>query len=278
MFTNSPIVKGDKGMENLENEVIETNENLDSVEGSEVATEQVEELETPESTTEGGEITEDESSQDTIDNSKAFAERLRVKTEKEAERIRQEYENQYGKTFKLMEREAKKYGMTTEEYIAELERVQAEEEEEAQKAADQEKYGELPPEVIEKLKKAEAIETQEKEAAKWQDEIKAFKAAFPEIKSSEQIPDDVLAIRQLEGCSLTAAYKIHQFESLKANTEQIRIQTEQETIKKLRENSNTPGALGGQAPENTGNNIKDMSSKDFNEMIEKVKRGEIKSF
>lgn len=108
---------------------------------------------------------------------------------------------------------------------------------------------------------------QQSEQQRLLDEFSTLKNEFPEVKNPEDIPKEVWQ-KFNQGYSLTDAYFV-------VNRDKIRQKTEQETIKKLQSNSNkSPGALGNESSDHN-TKISNMSSKDFKDLVEKVKRGEI---
>jgi hypothetical protein len=207
-----------------------------------------------------------------IETSKAFAERLSKKTKA----IEQQFQEKYGKYVSTFEREAAKYGLTPDEYLAEIEKQQADEEAERERQADLEKYGEMPPEQLDRVKKADAIIQKQKEQEKWIEEVKDFRKAFPDIKSSEEIPEEVYLTRETEGCSLLTAYEAYQFRQSKQNQDKLKIEAEQAAIKNLKKNQVTPGSLTKELPDNSEINFSKMPDAEFEKMIEAVKMGKLK--
>jgi len=250
-------------------EVANSNEGLDNP-GNEDAN-----LNTEEGA-EGGQATENNvddansAAGEGLETSKAFAERLSKKTKA----VEQQFQQKYGRYASAIEKEAAKYGLTAEEYLAEIEAKQAEEDAEKQREADIEKYGDLSPEQMEKVKKADEIVQKQAEQERYYNEAMALKKEFPQIKSTDDIPDEVFAIRELEGCSLLTAYKSYAYEQAKANKEQLKIESEQAAIKGILKNQNTPGSLSKSNPDNSPVNIKDIPDGEFEKYIEMVKMGQ----
>lgn len=255
-----------------------------SVEGGEVANSNVEGMDNPglevDPGTEdnAGEIdgqaeqleTNSEDNPPGVETSKAFADRLSKKTKA----LEKEFQEKYGRYASVIEKEAAKYGITAEEYLAEIEARNAEEEAERQREADIQKYGDLPPEQLEKVKKADEIVAKQAEQERYINEARALRKEFPNVKSADDIPDEVFAIRELEGCSLLTAYKSYAYEQAKANKEQIKIEGEQAAIKGLIKNQNTPGSLSKSTPDNSPRDIRSIPDTEFEQMIEMVKMGQ----
>jgi len=221
-----------------------------------------EEINTEEEETEGKETEETGEETDPIEKSKSFAERLSKKTKQVEERF-----NPY---VSLVEKAAKKNNMTTEEYIQAINEQEEQEKIEAERQAEIDKYGELPPEILEKVKKADEYEKEQTEKQMWVKEGQAFKEAFPKVDTNT-IPDAVFEIKDKEKCSLVAAYKSYQYDL--QNSEKYRVEQEQKLIKGLNKNKVMPGSASVGA-EQKERQIKDIPSKEFEKMIEAVKRGE----
>lgn len=235
------------GNEEVDNDVVVNEEGSEEVESTE-----------QEETAESGQASEG------VETSKAFAERLRKKTE--------QVEQQYKPYLNFIEKEAKKYGMTPQEYLQVMEEQHAEEEKEKQLEADRQKYGDLPEEVLEKVKKADELVAKEAQREQMHKEAAALKKAFPNIKSADEIPDEVFLMRDQQKIPLDVAYKAYLFDH--QNSEQAKIDAEQAAIRKLQQaSSSSPGFLGGGAVNNE-KSIKDISDADFEKMIQAVKNGE----
>ncbi len=88
--------------------------------------------------------------------------------------------------------------------------------------------------------------------------------------------DDVQAIANNFNVDLKTAFTLVLEEKLPDILGKAKAQTEQETIKKINANAqSTPGALSSESIPKA--NIWDMNSSDFNKMIEKAKRGELRN-
>lgn len=115
-------------------------------------------------------------------------------------------------------------------------------------------------------KEKQTRENQEKEAKEFQD----FLDNNPNIDTSE-IKPEVWQIRQESGISLTDAYNRIRIQELEQKIEQVKQETEQETIKKINQNGATsPGTAssGGEAPHKK---VADMSPEEFAAYREEVR-------
>jgi hypothetical protein len=206
-----------------------------------------------------------------VETSKAFAERLGKKTK--------QIEQQYMPYKSVIEKLAEAAGITADEYVQEMQKQLEEEARERELEADRAKYGDLPDEVIEKIKKADELETKLKETERWNKEASDLKKAFPNIKTAEDIPDEVFIMRNTQGIPLVTAMKAYMFDnqSSTANAEKLRIEAEQKAIKQLQQNTASPGLLGGQGSVDTRKSISEMSDAEFEKLKEEVKSGRRKT-
>lgn len=114
---------------------------------------------------------------------------------------------------------------------------------------------------------ARELKSKQDEQVKFQSEAAELFEMVPDL-DAKTIQPEVWALRDQKGISLADAY-------LRVNFKSLRTNTEQETIRKLSQNAqSTPGALGQEGADHQKPNVKDMSSKDFEDMILRVKRGE----
>jgi len=257
-YQDTSIDTSVESVENTDVEVATTETEEESQEQTSTESEEVQETEVQEEEQAEGE----EEETDPIDKSKAFAERLSKKTK--------QVEEKYSPYVSLIEKAAKKNGMSTEEYIQAINEQEEQERIEAERQEDLNKYGDLPPEVVEKLKKADEYEKTQTEQQNWVKEGQAFREAFPKVDTNS-IPDAVFEIKDKEKCSLVAAYKSYQYDM--QNSEKYRVEQEQKLIKSLNKNKQMPGSASAGA-EHKERQIKDISSTEFEKMIEAVKRGE----
>lgn len=185
---------------------------------------------------------------------KAFAARLRKEQEK--------FEKQYESHKYVIERAAADNGMSVEEYLQAV-RQQYEDKE----------FENLDPAIKEDVKWArqkreqEAREAQSKaREEQWQSEVRSLLERFPSIKSAKDIPEEVLESRLKDGVSLRYAYADYMLGK-------ERTQIEQETIRKLQDNTRTsPGSLGSVGTDSR-TKISDLSQDEFNKLKEEVLRG-----
>lgn len=115
---------------------------------------------------------------------------------------------------------------------------------------------------------AREMKQQQEEQQRFQEEANELFSEFPDLKP-EQIPAEVWQLKEQRGLSLLDSY-------LRVNYKNLGQQKEQEAIQKLQQNAvSSPGSLGGgDVRHNT--NIKNLSSNDFNSIVEQVLRGERK--
>lgn len=205
----------------------------------------------------------------TTDNrvDKAFAKRL----SKEKAKL----EQQYSPYVKIMENEAKKYGMTTEEYVKALqEEMQREMEYNQQKVMqeEEERYKTLTPEEKEAIKWAKENKAKIEQERQWFNDAQALVEKFPEVKSLQDIPKEAIDLYDKYNVPLAEAYDI-----CKNKLNVKRTEIEQETIKSIKANRESSiGSLSNNSIEEPVS-ISDMKKDDFNKLVEKVKRGEIRN-
>lgn len=203
---------------------------------------------------------------------KAFSQRFN----QEREKLRSQYEADTNARLereltpykKLVEIAAQEFGVTPEQYMETV----------------REKYGltedktssnkqELPPDVQEKLDKYAAYEMAQEEQARWNNETADLLKINPEL-TVDDIPDAVLEMRAKDNIPLNYAYAYWQMtEGRQAFEKQI----EEKTIKKLGEVNRTAGSLTSQQANIQGKSISDMNTEEFNALVERVKRGEVKN-
>jgi hypothetical protein len=112
---------------------------------------------------------------------------------------------------------------------------------------------------------AREFRTKQEEEQRFNSEVDALFKTFPDLKP-EQIPQEVLLMRQNEGLPLVHAYRSYMFDNVKA-------QSEQAAIQKLQQNANaSPGSLGAGAEHKVG--YSNMSDSDKKALRERVLRGE----
>ncbi|MGG4267429.1 hypothetical protein [Peribacillus simplex] len=129
------------------------------------------------------------------------------------------------------------------------------------------KFNELVSELPE-IQQFREMQRQQQQNQELQSEANELFAEFPEL-TPEQIPQEAWNLKESRGLSLLDAY-------LRTTYKQIGQQKEQEAIQKLQGNAqSSPGSLSGGDVNHT-TNIKNLSSSDFQSMVDQVLRGERK--
>lgn len=150
--------------------------------------------------------------------------------------------------------------------MEELEREQERQKYE-QAGINPDKFKELVSELPE-FKEMQEMKQRQQENQRLQSEADELFAEFPEL-TPEAIPQEAWQLKQNRGLSLLDAY-------LRTTYKQLGQQKEQEAIQKLQGNAQaSPGSLGGGAVNHT-TNINNLSSSDFQSMVDQVLRGERK--
>lgn len=256
----------DVSQEVVEEENYFGNDEATAIEGEEGVANLEEQEEISEDNTLEGEENDTATENDNrVDN--AFAKRL----SKEREKL----EQQYSPYVAIMENEAKKYGMTTEEYVQALqEEMQKEAELNQQKVLleEEERYKALTPEEKEAIKWAKENKSKIEQEQQWFNDAKALVDKFPEVKSVQDIPTEAIDLYQKYNVPLAEAYDL-----CKNKLNVKRTEIEQETIKNIKANKQSSiGSLSNNSIEEPVS-ISDMKKEDFNSLVERVKRGEIRN-
>ncbi|WP_026676770.1 hypothetical protein [Fictibacillus gelatini] len=154
--------------------------------------------------------------------------------------------------------------------------IQAIEEAEQQRQMEEYQQAGIDPNMLNKflenhpdIQFARELKAKQEEEAKFNSEMESFFEAHPEVQPKD-IPAEVWAIREREGLPLIHAYRSYMYDN-------VARQSEQTAIQKLQQNQMaSPGPLsGGDVPHNTS--IKQMGKSDFNSLVERVLRGEVKN-
>jgi len=115
------------------------------------------------------------------------------------------------------------------------------------------------------VRQAQSIIDKQQNDSKIESEVNELFAAFPDAKDSK-IPDDVFMESITKGIPLVYAYSMY------ANKNAATM-AEQKTLRGLQQNAAaSPGALNGDQAEKSS--LSAMSSKDFNDLTNRVLRGE----
>ena len=116
---------------------------------------------------------------------------------------------------------------------------------------------------------AREMKQKEEASQKFNAEANEFFEEFPDVKP-EEIPAEVWQLKEQKGLSLLDSY-------LRINYKSLGQQKEQEVIQKLQSNSvSSPGPLsGGDVPHKA--DVKSMGKSDFNSLVDKVLRGEVRN-
>lgn len=198
----------------------------------------------------------------------AFAKRLA----KERSKI----EAQYDPYRAIMENEAKKYGMTTDEYV---QAVQSEMDKETKnneqkiKLEEEERYSSLTDDEREAIKWSKENKSRVQQQEQWTNDAKALTEKFPEVRTIQDIPEEVLDLYSKYNVPIVEAYELVNKRLVPNRTEM-----EQKAIRDIKNNKNSNiGSLNKTVTE-APISISDMSTNDFKDLVDKVKRGEIKGF
>ncbi|MGL5351971.1 MAG: hypothetical protein ACRDA5_01450 [Clostridium sp.] len=198
----------------------------------------------------------------------AFAKRL----SKEREKL----EAQYNPYKTIMEKEAQKYGMSTEEYVQALQVEMAREEEEKNqqiKQEEEERYSYLTKEEREAIKWAKENKSTLEQQQKWDNDARELRTRFPNLKSIDDIPNEAMELYLKYNVPIADAYEL-----INKRLSPNRTELEQQAIRSIKNNrKSNVGSLNNTTSEPPVS-ISDMSSKDFQNMLDKVKRGEMKGF
>lgn len=144
--------------------------------------------------------------------------------------------------------------------------------EQAQQRQEYEQAG-INPDVLNKflenhpdMQYARQLKQQQEEQKQFETEANELFAEFPDLKA-EQIPAEVWQVKEQKGLSLLDAY-------LRVSYKSLGQQKEQEAIQKLQNNAlSTPGSLGAGGEPQT-KSVSSMSKSEFENLIQRVKRGE----
>jgi hypothetical protein len=189
---------------------------------------------------------------------KAFAARLRKEQEK--------LESQYSPYKFVLERAAAENEMTVEEYVETLSKQYKEKELEA-----------IPNEIREDVlwareqrKKQTEEQTKQTETEKWNTEVKSLLTTFPDIKSVNDIPDEVLEWKAKDNVPLEYAYA-------KYALGKERTKIEQETLKKLRETEAAAVPSMASSSADTKLKVSNLDDAEFEKLMDEVRQGKRKS-
>lgn len=202
---------------------------------------------------------------------KAFSSRLNKEKEKLAKQLSEEletkYKNQYANfdTYKkVVEMASKEFDMSEVDYLKSL-GLTPSEIKEATNTPKSEK--DLLLEQLLEEKKAKEVENN------WNTQIEELKKINPDLKADD-ISDEMLSIHQEKNIPLAYIYAFNQLTSGKQGMVE-KLKTE--ILKDIQKANISSGTLTSQTVTPTTKSVKDMSSKEFAELKEKIKKGEIKS-
>lgn len=177
----------------------------------------------------------------------------------------------YRGAYDLVNQIAANYGMTAEQYLqaVEQQKYQQQQEQYYQEQQQSEQYNNEIVDWVRQQRAQQQFEAQQKQQQEeWIAEVKELMGDYPELKP-EDIPDEVYKDRVSKNIPLTYAYARYE---KNLNRQAI----EQNTINNLNKNSMaTPGSLNNPGVDMKPN-YNNMSSEDFNKLIERVKSGEFK--
>lgn len=184
------------------------------------------------------------------------------KLSKDRQNLEKEVEAKYEKHRKLIERGAKENGMTIDEYLASFEEDASEQEQPDSRIAPE--YKEILDEMVESKKTDKAAE-----------EVKAYwikqaaVLAKEGLKDVNDLPQEVWDNADTNGTDIGTEYRIWKAE------QKFKL-AEQSAIKKIQEQV-TPGSLSGSlGVEDSKINSLAYDSDEFEEMIQKAKRGQLR--
>jgi PHD/YefM family antitoxin component YafN of YafNO toxin-antitoxin module len=139
-----------------------------------------------------------------------------------------------------------------------------------------ERYGKpvavmVPAHVYAQILKSGLVEAQAAEQESRFKAMQEFKKNFNDVKTLDDIPDEVFAMRNQRGLTLSEAYKLYLYDH--QNTEKAKIEAEQAAIKKIQQNSKSTAGNLGSAKVDTDIDFMSMKDADFEKMIQAVKMG-----
>jgi hypothetical protein len=156
----------------------------------------------------------------------------------------------------IAEMYGKSHGINTYEQYQ-----QAVAEQEKQKQIDE--LGDIPEEVAREIVEARELKKQIEEQSKKDKEIAEFVQEFPGVTT---VPQEVWDIVNQKGKDLTSAYAIY----LSKNMDKLKTETEQETLKKIKQNAETStGSIQSNAQSNDN-----MTVDQVNKLLEGMGKGE----
>lgn len=185
------------------------------------------------------------------------------------------YEQQYNKAYDqykpyvdVIEQVASQYGMTADQYLQALNQQRSQRE-------TQQAYNNLDPQtqelvqwIREEKTRTENQRIAEEESRAFTNEVKELMQEFPGLEPKD-IPDEVYEYKIRNNVPLVFAYSRYAVGKERQNIEQQTISGIEKNRRASVGSLNNPGLDMKQ-------NINGMDSKDFNKLIEKVKRGEVK--
>lgn len=175
---------------------------------------------------------------------------------------------QYQPYYDVINQVAQQYGMTPEQYVAAINQQRRQQE-------TQEAYNSLDPQTQELVQwiREEKMRTEnqrmaEEESRAFTSEVKELMQEFPGLEPKD-IPDQVYEYKIKHNVPLVFAYSRYALGKERTNIEQ-------QTINKIEQNRRASvGSLTNPGVD-MKQSIGSMDTKDFNKLIEKVKRGEVK--
>lgn len=190
---------------------------------------------------------------------KAFAKRLAHEREK--------LQQQFAPQLSFVEAQAQKYGLTPEQYIAEVERS----EKEAERQALMEQG--IDPEYLDQVvsnnpivRQAQALIEQQREQQRFNAEAQELFNTFPDL-TPDKVPPEVFKLKAERGVSLLDAYLRMEYPRIK---DSARREGEQAAIGAMQAPS--PGSLT--APADAGRrSVMDLSKDEFQKILDEVKSG-----
>lgn len=204
-------------------------------------------------------VTPDNAQVDKFNDGDKFAKAFSKRFNKEKEKLTKEYEP----FKKVVSIAAKQFGMSEEEYIQSIMTDYAEDFKDKPKTPEKDERDTLIEELL--------AEKKEKEIAQqWEKQARALQEIDARV-SMESITDEMLSLSEEKGIPLEYIYA---FEMLTSNREQFEKEIEEKLMAKINKVNKTAGSLTGNQVSQQTPSVNSMSAKDFNDLKERVKRGE----
>lgn len=241
----------------------------------------VEEVSAAEGQAESAEVVSDQAAQSSPDTTeaqqnnfeKAFAKRLTAEREKWQQEVSDKYKHydHYERAAKYLQKQNNIEDVLTLAQQIELAELQ----EQAEKQN-------VPVEVLQRIQTLEAEAAEGRQLKQQQQNLEFYRGFQQQLNEFVQGKD--VGAKELEDYmlkeevkSMDVAYRALRAEKLEQELSSIRQKTEAETIKKIQQNAVTSPGSVSQGAENQSINFATLSKEKQREVIERVKRGELRS-